>query len=122
MKSTNKLKKVYDQAKDPRSINYGFEYFIKDAKEFIKDIKKSRVICSMKVSRSGMTRRFNWDKYNMLINICYNQKQDYNAVRVGGCGMDMHWHTLFRTCEDLVTKGEMEKWGLNLACSHQKIL
>ena len=121
MKSTNKLQKVYDLAKNKDSF-YGFSSFERDAKQFIKDIKKGRVICSMKVSRSGMTRHFNWDKYNMLINICYNNKQSWDSVKVGGCGMDMHWHTLFRTCEDLVTDGEMEKYNLNSQCSRQKVL
>lgn len=121
MKSTKKLQVVFNQAKNTDSF-YGFSSFERDAKQFIKDIKKGAVVCSMRVSRSGMTRHFNWDKYNMLINICYNEKQSWDAVRVGGAGMDMHWHTLFRTCEDLVTKGEMEKWMLNGKCSSQKVL
>jgi len=122
MKSTKKLQAVYDQVKGD-SKYYSFKDFQVDAKQFIKDIKKGDVVCSMKVSRSGMTRHFNWgNKYNMLINVCYNQKFNWDSVKVTGCGMDMHWHTLFGTCEDLVTNGEMEKWGLNMKCSSQRVL
>lgn len=121
MKSLNKLQQVYDRAKGDKEY-YTFEYFVSDAKRFIKDIRKGRVIASMKVSRSGMTRHFNTKGYNNFLNICYNQKLDWQPVRVGGCGMDMWWYLLFTACESVATKGEVEKYRLNLECSHQTIL
>lgn len=121
MKSDKKLQAVFKRAKGDNEY-YTFEYFKSDAKNFLKDIRKHRVVAGVQVSRSGMTRHFNTQRYNMLLNICYNQKLDWQPVRVSGCGMDMWWHLLFRTCEDIATKGEMEKWSLNMACSLQTIL
>lgn len=121
MRSDKKLLEVFKKAKGDNEY-YTFEYFKRDAKNFIKDIRKNRVVAGMTVSRSGMTRHFNTQRYNMLLNICYNQKLEWQSVKVGGCGMDMWWYLLFRTCEDICTKGEMEKWNLNLECSHQSIL
>jgi len=121
MKSDKKLLEVYNEAKGDNEY-YQFERFKSDVKDFLKDIKNYKVICSMTVSRSGMTRHFNFDSYNMLLNICYNQKNNWGNVRVGGCGMDMLWHLLFSTCEKVETRGKLDKYYLNSRCSHQKIL
>jgi len=121
MKSDKKLLVIYEQAKGDNSY-YNFEDFKRNAKSYLKDVKSRKTYCSMKVSRSGMTRHFNFDKYNMLLNICYNQKFSWDSVKVGGCGMDMHWHLKFRTCEMLFTNGECEKYSLNSSCSSGKIL
>ena len=82
MKSDKKLLEVYNEAKGDNEY-YQFERFKSDVKDFLKDIKNYKVICSMTVSRSGMTRHFNFDSYNMLLNICYNQKNNWGNVRVG---------------------------------------
>ena len=121
MKSDKKLKVIFEAAKNDNGY-YTFELFKKDAKSFLKDIKKYNVYTSMKVSRSGMTRHFNTSKYNILLNICYNQKISSDPVKVGGCGMDMMWHLFFRTCENLETEGQMEKHFINSKCSSQKLL
>ena len=121
MKSQNKLRKVYDRAKGDSGY-YTFDDFVSSAKSYLKDIKKYQVVAGMRVSRSGMTRHFNTQRYNMLLNICYNQKLSWDEVRVGGCGMDMHWHLLFRACEDVATKGEMDKHSLNSRCSSQPMI
>jgi len=76
----------------------------------------------MHVSKSGMTRKFNYRNYNMLLNICYNNKFSWDAVKVEGCGMDMHWNLQFLTCQDLATKGEIEKHNLNMLCSSGSVL
>ena len=121
MKSDKKLKEVFNKAKGD-FMYYGFEDFKTDAKNFIKDIKKSQVVAGMYVSRSGMMRKFNLERYNMLCNICYNQKKSWDSVKVGGCGMNMWWHLLFSTCEVLTTKGEIDKYSLNGRCSGQVVL
>ena len=121
MKSDKKLKEVFDSAKHT-NIYYSFKDFKTDAKQFIKDIRNYKVIAGMYVSRSGMLRRFNVDRYNMLLNICYNQKMSWDSVKVTGCGMDMWWHLLFTACEDIATHGENEKYHLNSKCSSQKVL
>lgn len=121
MKSEKKLKALYKDASGDNNI-YPTEEFIKDAKQFIKDVEANKTICSMKVSRSGMTRTFNYQRYNRLLNLCYNSKFSNEPVKVGGCGMDMHWYLEFRTCEQLATKSEIEKGHLNSNSSKSTIL
>jgi hypothetical protein len=124
-----KLQKIYDEAKGEHTY-YDFADFCNDAKSYLKDIKKRSVTMSMTVSRSGMTRHFNSLSYNMLLNICYNQKFSWNSVKVGGCGMDMHWNLLFQTCEALLNMYDShanektrEKWlDYNTLCSRQPLL
>jgi hypothetical protein len=120
MYNKKKLMEVYQEAKGDNSY-YSFDKFIKDAKSYLKDIKAEKVIASMKVSRSGMTRRFNTQHYNMLLNICYNQKFSWDEVKVGGCGMDMWWYLLFTTCERL-TDTQKDSFNYNSASSYQTIL
>ena len=93
--------------------------FEKDAKNFLKDIRNEQVVASVKVSRSGMTRRFNFHKYNGLLNLLYNRKISYDPVKVSGCGMDMYWHLLYTACE-ILTKSK--KVNYNLLCSYQILL
>jgi hypothetical protein len=122
MKSTKQLEAIFNKANKDRSYYYNLEDFKADAKAFLKDVKNRQTICHMDVSKSGMNRKFNFDRYNMLLNICYNGKMSFEPVKVQGCGMDMHWHLKFRTCEELYTKKELEKNNLNYACSFGKLL
>jgi hypothetical protein len=121
MKSDKKLLEVYNRAKGDKQY-YSFDDFKRNAKEFLKDVKDRSTYCHIHVSKSGMSRTFNFDRYNMLLNICYNQKASWDVVRVGGCGMDMHWHVKFTACEALFTKGENEKYSLNYKCSGGRTL
>ena len=121
MKPKKELEAIFKEAKG-ENLYYTFNNFLIDAKNFIDDVKKERIICSMKVSRSGMMRRFNFQRYNMLLNICYNHKINWDAVRVGGCGMNMFWHLLFSTCERLMTNKELDKYKINSLCSRGFIL
>ena len=120
MKSKKRLLEVYNKAKG--DFHYSFEEFLEDAKSFIKDVKKRNTICSIKVSSSGMSRRFDFKDYNLLLNVCYNQKKEYDCVKVSGCGMDMHWNLKYITCQDLMTKKEIEKYNINMLCSSGNIL
>lgn len=119
MKSTKQLKAIYDKSKgDNQYIT--FDNFLAAAKAFQKIIKKGkgRTVCHIDVSRSGMTRKFNFDgNLNLLFNVCYSGKRSHEPVRVGGCGMDMHWHLKFTTCEDIFTKKELDRWNMNYLCS-----
>ena len=121
MKTTKQLQALYDKAKGDKRY-YSFENFKEDAKLFLKEVRNRNMICSMEVSRSGMTRKFNTRHYNMLLNICYNAKVSWDTVKVGGCGMDMHWHLIFSTCEDLATKKENETYNYNSLASGQPII
>ena len=121
MKSDKKLTEIYNKSK-VKDLYYSFNEFKNDAKLFIKTIKKEDFICSMDVSRSGMQRKFNTTHFNAVLNICYNGKFTYDKVKVGGCGMDMLWNLLYRTCQDLCTKKEVEEWKLNNKCSRYTII
>lgn len=121
MKSKKQLQKFFDNIKQGDNY-YNFKDFLKDAKSFIKDVKTRNTVCSVQVSRSGMNRTFNFLNYNMLLNICYNNKKSFDPVKVSGCGMDMHWNLKYRTCEKLLTKKEIEKHYINLTCSSGHIL
>jgi hypothetical protein len=121
MKSDKKLQAIFDKRKGENRY-YGFEDFKKDARNYLKDIKKGNVVCSMTVSRSGMLRHFNTLHYNMLLNVCYNNKMSWDSVKVGGCGMDMHWHLLYSTCVCLTTEKEQDNYPYNSKCSSQPIL
>ena len=121
MKNIKQLQSLYDKAKGDKKY-YSFEQFKDDAKDFLKDCRNRTTYCSMKVSKSGMTRRFNFHKYNMLLNVLYNQKFSWDAVKIGGCGMDMHWHLKFNSCQKLLTPKELEKYNYNSACSSGIIL
>lgn len=121
MKSKKELEKLFKLAKGNNPY-YGLNSFISDAKTFLKDVKKRSTICHIKPSSSGMSRKFNFDKYNMLLNICWNKKLSWDPVYVRGCGMDMHWYLKFTTCERLSTKKELEKFNYNSACSGGKTI
>lgn len=120
MKADSKLRQVFDKAKG--DAYYSFEDFKHDAKAFLKDVRNTNTVCSMRVSSSGMTRWFNFKRYNMLLNIIYNQKLSWDPVKVQGCGMDMHWHLKWLSCEELATKGELEKHSYNMQCSFGSVL
>jgi hypothetical protein len=121
MKSKTELKKIYDKATGEHPY-YSLEDFSADAKTFLKDCRNRTTYCSIKAAPSGMSRKFNFDRYNMLLNICYNGKFSWEPVKVNGCGMDMHWYLKFTTCEALATKAECEKYNYNSACSSGKVL
>jgi len=110
-------------------------YFFDCAKGYIKAIKENRMICAIEhVSKSGMSRYLNFkylekSKYNTkrynLINtnflfktLGYRFNQNHFAFYVGGCGMDMVFHTNYTNIHDFyrlgfLTKKECEKLSQN---------
>jgi len=108
MKNDKKLIEIFNNAKN-QSEYYTFEDFKKGVKNLLKDMKKRNVYCSTTVSKSGMTRHFGFIKeYNAVLNIVYNDKLDFEAVKVGGCGMDMGFHLLYTFYSAVLTKKEIE--------------
>ena len=121
MKNDKELKKLFKGARGDNEY-YNFEQFKDDARGFLSEVRKMKLVMSMTVSRSGMTRHFNSIGSNMVMNICHNNKFSWDSVKVGGCGMDMHWHLIFRVCEDLSTEKENEKYNYNNLASSQPLL
>jgi hypothetical protein len=89
---------------------YSWEQFEKDARTYISAIQESRMCCVIhSVSSSGMSRvmsfhsceessyepsRFNYRQYNCLfIALGYTEDKKRNGFRIGGCGMDLIFHT-----------------------------
>lgn len=87
-----------------------------NAERFLKAVKEHRLLCSVKhVSRNGMSRiigvyeiqhddngrpylcQFNW----FLGEIGFKYNDDYHAIRVGGCGMDMIYNLLYNAVDKL---------------------
>jgi len=121
MKSTKDLQTIFDKAKGEHPY-YTIGDFKQDAKMFVNDCKDRNTYCHIAPSKSGMSRKFNFDRYNMLLNICYNGIFSWEPVKVSGCGMDMHWYLKFTACEKLLTPADLQKFDYNSACSRGKTL
>lgn len=137
MKSVKKLEMIYNEIQsNSKSVFYlSFEQFIEVAGSFVKEVKKENLEMELvSVDKSGISRVFrvaNDDNkqieslYNQFINAVYhrtfNRKNDFQEIRISGCGMDMHWHLLFSICEAICTSGEIAKFKLNAKCSRNPI-
>lgn len=121
MKPSKQLQEIFNKAKGEHPY-YSFEDFKSNARDFVKDCRERTTFCAIKASKSGMSRKFNFHKYNMLLNIVFNEKFSWDPVYVGGCGMDMHWYLKYSVCKELCTKEELNKHNLNSACSSGVIL
>ena len=121
-KETANLTEIYNKLvkKDPKAFEFwSVEGFIESCFDLIEDIKNRKIILHVDVSQSGMTRKMNFKSHNFIINCLYNNNATWDPVRVGGCGMDMIWHTLF-TCTQIIFNGndkKIDKMGLNGKCS-----
>lgn len=87
----------------------------RNAERFIKALKEKRIIACVKyVSSSGMSRDIAFREviktkygYSMLQfdwffeQLGWPRSKNYDAIRVGGCGMDMRFHVLYSVCQEL---------------------
>lgn len=75
------------------------------------------IYLSMKVSSSGMTRHFNFERnINLACNVIYNNKASFLPVKVGGCGMDMLWYLLYQVIS-VITKDKGDNQDYNSTAS-----
>ena len=119
-----------DFKKGIKKLNYyDAEHFVKDAKQYIKAIKERRMINSIgSVSNSGMSRtikflscekssqknQFWYSNYYCLF-ICLGYtpaRSNDHYFSIGGCGMDMIFHTNYSNIHHfgrlgLLTKSEV---------------
>jgi len=100
---------------------YTIENFISDAKCYIKAIEQRRMICVIKsVSASGMSRQLKFNScekgkdggfwyrqyINMFLALGYSESKNNNgAFVIGGCGMDMVFHTHYSIIRSLRNMG-----------------
>ena len=97
--------------------------FIDHALRYIKAIKEARMICSIgSVSKSGMyrtikflemskgeNRHFLYNFYQFFDSLGYTKIKDSDYFRIGGCGMDMIFHTNYTIMHDLRRLGFINK-------------
>ena len=90
---------------------------------YIKAIKEARMICSIgSVSKSGMSRtikflemskgenrHFLYNFYQFFDSLGYTKIKDSDYFRIGGCGMDMIFHTNYTIMHDLRRLGFINK-------------
>ena len=101
---------------------YTVEQFISDAKRYIKAIKEGRMICSIgSVSQSGMSRtikfiecskgKTSYHYYNFyaLFSVLGYRKTKSDYFSIGGCGMDMIFHTNYTIIHKLHRLGFINK-------------
>jgi len=98
---------------------------IKELKSQIKKTEGRCVIASIeKVLKSGMTRiisfHFVGKKYNiyqlnhLISKVCgYSRPQNYNGIKVSGCGMDMIFHILYEFYRQINLKNEHLQYSGN---------
>jgi len=97
------------------------ETFLSHAKRYIKAVKENRMICSIKsVSKSGMSRNIKfvevsksddsdrhhlYNFYQFFDVLGYSKVKDSDYFRIGGCGMDMIFHTNYTIIHNLKSIG-----------------
>lgn len=104
--------------------HYSMEQFEKTAKQYISAISEGRMFCVIEsVSRSGMSRNLkfvsaekdtdgrNWfsNYYAFFRAMGYSPAKDSDSFRIGGCGMDMVFHTNYSIIHRLENLGYVTK-------------
>ena len=103
---------------------YSWEQFESDARTYIAAIREGRMMCSIpSVSKSGMSRvisfhscehgsdgRFYYRNYNcFFIALGYTESRSEKGFTIGGCGMDMVFHTNYSIMGNLCSLGLITK-------------
>ena len=123
-------KEIMAQFKKLNSSHYEIDNFISDAQNYIRAITEKRMLCVIeKVSSSGMSRNikfhsceksnndntFWYRQYIRLFEILgFTPVKNADSFRIGGCGMDMIFHTNYTIIHRLyrlgfISKSECEK-------------
>ena len=124
----NTLLNTYNKKQDNEYMKVSMESFIKEAKRYVKAIKEHRMICNIgKVSSSGMSRnikflemakcktydkktRYGLSNFYQFFNVMqYTPVKDSDYFRIGGCGMDMIFHTNYTIIHNLQYLGLISK-------------
>lgn len=102
-----------------KSEYYQVDAFIDDVKTYIKAIKDSRMFCVIdSVSSSGMSRIIHfhsWEKcfyrnyWGLFTALGYSEVKRSNGFRIGGCGMDMIFHTNYTNMHNFQRLGFISK-------------
>lgn len=129
MTKLQKIAKNIESDKELSKIINGLSYykiddFIKDAIVYIKAIKERRMLCIIKsVSNSGMSRTLKFNSFEgtktggyyrqywaLFSALGYKEsKSNRDAFNIGGCGMDMIFHTNYTIIHKLGRLGFLNK-------------
>ncbi len=126
LKSINleKVSEVLTRQPNDISEYYSLEDFTSDAINYIKAIKSGRMLCVIhSVSASGMSRvlsfkaceksksSYNYRQFAFMFKcLGHKETKTYSGeFRVGGCGMDMVFHTNYTIIHDLYAMGIINK-------------
>jgi len=126
--NTNEIDAIVKKYNKKNKYGISSEIFINNAKRYIKAIKEGRMICSIgSVSKSGMsrtikflemtksktfsneTRHYLSNFYQFFDTLDYNPVKDSDYFRIGGCGMDMIFHTNYTIIHKLGRMGFIDK-------------
>lgn len=123
----NEVTELVKQANKGEKYPESVDYFIDSAKRYIKAIKEGRMVCSIgSVSDSGMSRTIKFIEvakngrpyhkaYSVLNFYSFFKIMDFSPVRdsdyfrIGGCGMDMIFHTNYTIIGNLHRLGFLSK-------------
>jgi len=103
--------------------HYSLDQFEKTAIQYTNAIQEGRMFCVIEsVSKSGMSRnlkfisseksdtRFWFSNYFAFFKaLGFTPVKDGSAFRIGGCGMDMVFHTNYSICHKLESLGYITK-------------
>lgn len=120
-----KIQKDKHLLKDIQKVSYyDIERFIQDAQRYIKAIKEKRMVCIIQsVSNSGMSRTIRFlapeknknikefqylNFYAFFLALGYTPVK-HDGFRIGGCGMDMIFHTNYSIIGRLKGLGMLTK-------------
>ena len=126
--NNNEIDAIIRKYNKKHNWNLSNDVFINHAKRYIKAIKEGRMICSIgSVSSSGMSRTIKfleigkvktYDKetryslsnfYQFFEALEYSKAKNDGYFRIGGCGMDMIFHTNYSIINKLGRLGFMDK-------------
>lgn len=119
----NEIDLILKKYNKKKSYPMSLDVFIEHAQRYIQAIKEHRMICSIgSVSRSGMSRTIKFlemhkgettyhllNFYQFFEALGYSSVKDSGYFRIGGCGMDMIFHTNYSIMHDLRRLGFINK-------------
>ena len=121
---TNNLNSDKEFTKNLKKLNYyDVDRFIYDALQYIDAIENQKMLCVIKiVSSSGMSRVLNFNSFVenadrsyyrnyvcLFIALGYSESKNKDGIRIGGCGMDMVFHTNYTIIHRLTRYGFLDK-------------
>jgi hypothetical protein len=121
--NTKEIESILKSYNKKNTYKADIDGFIDNAKRYIEAIKEYRMICSIgSVSRSGMSRtikfvemkkgehrHFIYNFFQFFDMLGYSKVNNSDYFKIGGCGMDMIFHTNYTIIHQLHRLGFINK-------------